>query len=238
MFSKRNNRHLIPPQNTHSFLGSRTAALTITARCQPPGQSLSASPGEGPWAPAGSQRYPVTPNLRNLCSSALKTGFERVRWGNPLQYSCLENPMDGGAWQAIVHGVAESHTTERLHFHFGQLWPVSHMWPTACLKQSFIRMWPYPSVHLLPEATGVLRGQLCCVLCSVAQSCLALRPQDCSPPGSSVHGDSPGKKTGVGCHALLQGIFPTQGPGPGLPHCRRVLYHLSHQGGPHGSGVN
>ena len=34
---------------------------------------------------------------------------------------------------------------------------------------------------------------------------------DCSPPGSSVHGDSPGKNTGVGCHALLQGIFPTQG---------------------------
>ena len=34
---------------------------------------------------------------------------------------------------------------------------------------------------------------------------------DCSPPGSSVHGDSPGKNTGVGCHALLQGIFLTQG---------------------------
>ena len=34
---------------------------------------------------------------------------------------------------------------------------------------------------------------------------------DCSPPGSSVLGDSPGKNTGVGCHALLQGIFPTQG---------------------------
>ena len=31
---------------------------------------------------------------------------------------------------------------------------------------------------------------------------------DYSPPGSSVHGDSPGKNTGVGCHALLQGIFP------------------------------
>ena len=30
--------------------------------------------------------------------------------GNPLQYSCLENPMDGGAWQATVHGVAKSRT--------------------------------------------------------------------------------------------------------------------------------
>ena len=63
------------------------------------------------------------------------------------------------------------------------------------------------------------------VLCLVTQSCPTLcDPMDCSLPGSSVHGDSPGKNTGVGCHALLQRIFPTQGSSLGLPHCRQILY--------------
>ena len=55
-------------------------------------------------------------------------------------------------------------------------------------------------------------------------------PMDCSLPSSSVHGNIPGKSTGVGCHFLLQGIFPSQGSNPGLAHCRQMLYHLSHQG--------
>ena len=59
--------------------------------------------------------------------------------------------------------------------------------------------------------------------------CLTLcDPIDYSLPGSSVH--VPGKSTGVGCHFLLQGIFPTQESKPGLPHYRQVVYHLSHQG--------
>ena len=71
-------------------------------------------------------------------------------------------------------------------------------------------------------------------LCLVAQSCPNLWDcMDCSPPGPSVHGmDSLGKNTGVDCHALLQGILPTQGLNPGLPHCRQILHHLSHQGSP------
>ena len=44
--------------------------------------------------------------------------------------------------------------------------------------------------------------------------------------------DSPGKNTRVGCHALLQRIFPIQGYNPGLLHCKWVLYQLSHQGNP------
>ena len=75
---------------------------------------------------------------------------------------------------------------------------------------------------------------LCCV--KLLQLCLTLcNPKDCSPP---VHGillcpwDSPGKNIGVGCHALLQGIFLTQGSNPGLLHCRQILYYLNHQGSP------
>ena len=55
------------------------------------------------------------------------------------------------------------------------------------------------------------------MLCLAAQSCPTLwDPMDYSLPGSSVHGDSPGKNTGVGYHALLQGIIPTQGSNPDL----------------------
>ena len=57
---------------------------------------------------------------------------------------------------------------------------------------------------------------LCAVLSrSVVSLC---DPIDCSPPGSPAHEDSPGKNTVVGCHALLQGIFPTQGSNVGLLH--------------------
>ena len=44
--------------------------------------------------------------------------------------------------------------------------------------------------------------------------------------------DSPGQNTGVGSRSLLPGVFPTQGLNPGLPHCRQILYQLSHKGSP------
>ena len=71
-------------------------------------------------------------------------------------------------------------------------------------------------------------------MCLVAQLCLAMcNPMTYSLPGSSVHGDSPGKNTGVSCHALLQGIFPTQESNQGILHCRQTLYQLSYQGSPY-----
>ena len=88
------------------------------------------------------------------------------------------------------------------------------------------------SSHLLPlpQSTLLLKN---IHVCLVTQSCPTFcDPMDCSPPGSSVHGDPPGKNTGVGCHALLQEIFPTQGLNPGLPNCMWILYQLSHKGRP------
>ena len=90
--------------------------------------------------------------------------------------------------------------------------------------------------HEFEQARGDGEGRgslVCCSLCAVlflvAQSCLTLcNPLGCSPPGSSVHGDSPGRNTGVGCYSLLQIIFPTKGLNPGL----LGLYGLSHQGSP------
>ena len=60
-----------------------------------------------------------------------------------------------------------------------------------------------------------------------AQSCLTL----CSPMNYTVHGILQARIV-VGSCSLLQGIFPTQGLNPGLPHCRQILYLLSYQGRP------
>ena len=55
----------------------------------------------------------------------------------------------------------------------------------------------------------------------------SLRPKDCSLPRLLRPWDFPGKSTGVGCHFLLQGIFPTQGLNLGIPHCKQTLYYTS-----------
>ena len=52
------------------------------------------------------------------------------------------------------------------------------------------------------------------------------------PHGLYGQSNSPGQNTGMGSLSLFQGIFPTQGLKPGLPHCRQILYQLSHQGNP------
>ena len=58
------------------------------------------------------------------------------------------------------------------------------------------------------------------------------------PHGLDSPWNSPGQNTGAGSHSLLQSIFPTQGLNPGLPHCRQILYQLSHKGSPYKGNIS
>ena len=114
-------------------------------------------------------------------------------------------------------------------------WPTAHG-PCSQLPQGPGQGWCQMR-SMAKKQTGLLTLKAekhpCAMPCLVIQSCLTLcDPMDWSPPASSVHEDSPGKNTGVGCHALLQGIFPTQGSNPGLLYHRWTLYCLSHHGSP------
>ena len=123
--------------------------------------------------------------------------------GSPLQYSGLENSMD-----CTVNGVSKSQT--RLS-DFHSLTQMS-------------RMQPWKDTYLFSQV-----GEMKCAVLSRSVVSDSLTVAHQAP--LSI-GDSPGKNISVGCHALLQGIFPTQGSDPGLPHCRWILYQLSHQGNP------
>ena len=141
---------------------------------------------------------------------------------NQLQYSCLKNPMGRGAWWATVHRVTKSWTRLK------RLSTKPHRTSTQTQEQKGKRKdaqtikW----MGFLEKPRGSMQ---------VSQQKKWLPGfSECSwgrwPTVQRSSLGFPGKSTGVGC--LLQGIFPTQGSNPGLPHCRQTLYPLSHQGSP------
>ena len=86
---------------------------------------------------------------------------------------------------------------------------ISEHW--SYLKRAFHRS-RIVETFVVFACLGAKSLQLCPTRC---------HPMDLSPPGSSIHGDSPGKNNGMGCYPLLQGIFWTQGSNP---HLLRLLY--------------
>ena len=100
------------------------------------------------------------------------------------------------------------------------------MWPALYVLSWAPVLWLHlgSSVWLPSSACVVQPGQWSDIR-SVGSGSLWLHGL-CSP------WDSPGQKTRVASPSLLQGIFPTQGSNPGLPHCRWLLYQLSHKGSP------
>ena len=138
--------------------------------------------------------------------------------GYPLHYSGLENSMD-----CIVF-LTPCTLSDSVDCSLARL-----LCPRGFSRQEYGSGLPFPPSGDLPDpgikprspASPALAGRFfyhlanpkysscVCESPSVMSLC---DPKDCSPPGSSIHGNFPGKNTGVGCHALLQEIFPTQGP--------------------------
>ena len=125
------------------------------------------------------------------------------------------------------------------HLSFAELprnrWQIPNGWGSKMRFAIFLfiaEKWWHSLKIVLPLRVTIAYSKYCTMLSSSVVSD-SLWPIDCNPPGSSVYGDSLGKNTGVGCHALLQGIFPIQGSNPGLPPTLQAsLYNLSHQGNP------
>ena len=95
--------------------------------------------------------------------------------------------------------------------------PVCKLYSGTVSLSGLLNFWFPCQWKLKPSNSSLQFHILCAVLCLVVHLCPTLcDPMDCSQPGSSVYGDSPGKNTEMGCHALLQGIFPTRGWNPGI----------------------
>ena len=110
----------------------------------------------------------------------------------------------------------------------------------SCLSMSFGSSWRYfqpwyygeilanhQSHHYDGKETRLLKESSVCESGSRSVVSDSLRPHGLYSPWNS-----PGQNTRVGSLSLLQGIFPTQGLNSSLPHCRQILYQLSHKGSP------
>ena len=160
--------------------------------------------------------------------------------GTPLQYSCLENHMDAGAWRAAVHGVARSRTQLSdftLFFHF-------HALEKEMATHSSVLAWRIPGTgepgglpsmgsHRVGHDWSDLAAAAAIVAVSSPSPVRLLWPHGQSSLAGYSPWGFPGKNTGVGCHFLLPEIFPTQESNPHLLYllyCRRILNRLSHWG--------
>ena len=107
----------------------------------------------------------------------------------------------------------------------GSWWVITPSWLSG-LWRSFLYTSSVYSCHFFLISSASVK------LVSVSHSVVpdSLRLHGLQPTRFLCPWDFPGKDTGVGCHFLLQGIFPTQGSNPGLLHCRQILYWVSYKG--------
>ena len=128
----------------------------------------------------------------------------------------LCNPRDCSQAGSSVHGILQARILEWVVVPFSRESSQARIEPRSPALQAD-SLPSEPPGKLKVYESGSDSTQLCLTLDD---------PMDYTP------WNSPGQNSGVGSLSLLQGVFPTQGSNPGLPHRRRILYQLSHKGSP------
>ena len=130
----------------------------------------------------------------------------------------LCDPIDGSPPGSPVPGILQARVLEWGAISFSNAWK----WKVKVKSLNRVRLLatPWAAAYQTPPSMGFSRQE--------DWSGVPLP----SPHGLYSSWNSAGQHTGVGSFSLLQGIFPTQGSNPGFPHCRWILYQLSHKGSP------
>ena len=165
--------------------------------------------------------------LRGILKNSLRVLFKKVTVTKDMRkcsrlreskYTWKPNTMDASPWFLDQKKIIKFNINCILHNSIVSILNFNH-YIVVCKRMSLYR-------EYTPKYSRSWKSE-------VAQSSDSLWPHGLyiySPPGSSVHGILQAGILEWGCHVLLQGIFPTQGSNPGLPHYRQALYPLSHQG--------
>ena len=141
-------------------------------------------------------RAPTVLLVQRLCVCMLSCSAAKSLQLCPI----LCDPIDGSPPGSSVPGILQARTLEWVAISFSNAWK----WKVKVTLLSHVRLLvtPRTAAYQAPPSMGFSRQEywsgVPLLSCSVV-----------SNSGSSVHGDSPGKNTAMGCHALLQGIFPT-----------------------------
>ena len=181
-------------------------------------------PGESPWTEEpgelqsiGSQRVGHDWAMKNSTAHSLMLAV--LLWicccCRSVVTSCptLYDPTECSPPSSSDHRISQARILEWVSLSFSRAssWPRDRIC-VSCIAGSFCTIEP-PWSESESESHSVVSNSLW-------------------PHGLYSSWNSPGQNTGVSSLSLLQGIFPTQGLNPGLPHCRWILYQLSHRGSP------